>query len=101
MCEPRSIFDLARAIFRGRDNKDNVIDLIKALKKYSKLLGFDLKPSKKNIQISEKDIEELIDLRNDARSNKLFEESDRLRDKLQSLGVQISDSPEGTTWERI
>ena len=96
-----TLFDLARSIFRGRDNNENVLDLTKALKTYSKILGFDLEPSKKNIQISVEEIEELIQLRNDARSKKLFDKSDQLRDKLLSLGVQISDSPEGTNWKRI
>ena len=96
-----TLFDLARSIFRGRDNNENVLDLTKALKTYSKILGFDLEPAKKNIQISVEEIEELIQLRNDARSKKLFDKSDQLRDKLLSLGVQISDSPEGTNWKRI
>ena len=43
----------------------------------------------KNIQISEEEIEELIQLRNDARSKKLFDKSDQLRDKLLSLNIQI------------
>ena len=96
-----TLFDLARSIFRGRDNNENVLDLIKALKMYSKILGFDLEPAKKNIQISEEEIEELIQLRHDARSKKLFDKSDQLRDRLLSLGIQISDSPEGTNWKRI
>ena len=96
-----TLFDLTRAIFRGRDNNENVLDLIAALKTYSKVLGFDLKPGKKNIQISEEEIKELIQLRNDARSKKLFDKSDELRERLLSLGIQISDSPEGTNWKRI
>ena len=96
-----TLFDLARSIFRGRDNNENVLDLTKALKTYSKILGFDLEPAKKNIQISVEEIEELIQLRNDARSKKLFDKSDQLRDRLLSLGIQISDSPEGTNWKRI
>ena len=96
-----TLFDLARSIFRGRDNNENVLDLTKALKTYSKILGFDLEPAKKNIQISEEEIEELIQLRHDARSKKLFDKSDQLRDRLLSLGIQISDSPEGTNWKRI
>ena len=96
-----TLFDLARSIFRGRDNNEKVLDLIKALKMYSKILGFDLEPAKKNIQISEEEIEELIQLRHDARSKKLFDKSDQLRDRLLSLGIQISDSPEGTNWKRI
>ena len=96
-----TLFDLARSIFRGRDNNENVLDLTKALKTYSKILGFDLEPAKKNIQISVEEIEELIQLRHDARSKKLFDKSDQLRDRLLSLGIQISDSPEGTNWKRI
>jgi len=45
-------------------------------------------------------IEGLIQARAAARKAKDFAEADRIRDELASLGVEITDSPEGTTWAR-
>lgn len=41
----------------------------------------------------------LIDLRAEARSNKDWETSDRIRDELQSLGVTLEDRADGTIWK--
>lgn len=43
-------------------------------------------------------IELLIKLRADARNNKDFSTSDQIRDQLQSLGIQLKDGKEGTTF---
>ncbi|WP_435623111.1 cysteine--tRNA ligase [Flagellimonas sp.] len=40
----------------------------------------------------------LIDLRNQARTNKDFETSDKIRDQLSSLGIQLKDGKDGTTF---
>ncbi len=40
----------------------------------------------------------LIDLRNQARANKDFETSDKIRDELISLGIQLKDGKDGTTF---
>ncbi len=44
-------------------------------------------------------IELLIEIRKDARGNKNFELSDKIRDDLKDLGVQLMDGKEGTTFE--
>ncbi|MCW5520980.1 cysteine--tRNA ligase [Aureitalea sp. L0-47] len=43
-------------------------------------------------------IELLIDLRNKARANKDFETSDKIRDELKEVGIQLKDGKEGTTY---
>lgn len=40
----------------------------------------------------------LIDLRKQARANKDFETSDKIRDELINLGIQLKDGKEGTTY---
>ena len=40
----------------------------------------------------------LIELRNDARANKDFATSDKIRDQLTALGIQLKDGKEGTTF---
>lgn len=43
-------------------------------------------------------VELLIQLRNEARSNKDFATSDKIRDQLLQLGIQLKDGKEGTTF---
>lgn len=45
-------------------------------------------------------IENFIEARNQARQNKDWQEADRIRDQLQSLGVIIEDGAGGTTWRK-
>jgi cysteinyl-tRNA synthetase len=42
----------------------------------------------------------LIAIRAEARKQKDFATSDRIRDELAQKGVQLKDGPEGTTWQR-
>lgn len=46
-------------------------------------------------------IEFIIKLRLEARENKDYATSDRIRNGLQELGIQLKDSKEGTNWSRI
>ncbi len=43
-------------------------------------------------------IELLIEMRANARAQKNYAESDRIRNRLSALGVQLDDRPEGTVW---
>ncbi|GAB4522516.1 MAG: cysteine--tRNA ligase [Anaerolineae bacterium] len=43
-------------------------------------------------------IEMLVEMRKQARKDKNFAESDRIRDRLADLGVILEDRPEGTVW---
>ena len=38
-------------------------------------------------------------MREIARKNKNWQESDRIRDELNEKGILIEDTPEGTTWK--
>ncbi|WP_428737687.1 cysteine--tRNA ligase [Sulfurimonas sp.] len=46
-------------------------------------------------------IESLIEQRNEAKKEKNFELSDKLRDEVLAFGVQIMDTPAGTFWEKV
>jgi len=41
----------------------------------------------------------VIDIRKDARTKKDFAISDKIRDALQGVGIQLKDSKDGTTWQ--
>lgn len=45
-------------------------------------------------------IQLLVDLRNEARTNKLWSFSDRIREELNKLGVILEDKKDGTVWKR-
>jgi len=49
--------------------------------------------------LQNKMIELLIDLRNQARANRDFEQSDKIRDRLLDIGVQLKDTTEGTSYD--
>lgn len=50
--------------------------------------------------VDEARVEALIQERGDARKSKDFARADEIRDELASMGVEIKDSPTGTTWSR-
>jgi cysteinyl-tRNA synthetase len=51
--------------------------------------------------LSEKEILQLIEERNLARTSRDFKRSDEIRDLLKAKGIQLKDTPEGTVWEKI
>jgi cysteinyl-tRNA synthetase len=68
------------------------------------ILGFQAQPETVSNQtegLSDTEIETLVKQRNEARSNKNYAESDRLRDELQGQGITLIDKPGGITiWNR-
>jgi cysteinyl-tRNA synthetase len=44
------------------------------------------------------EIEILIDKRKSARDSKDFSKADEIRQKLNSMGIEIEDTPDGTIW---
>ena len=42
----------------------------------------------------------IVDLRSEAKSNKDYATSDKIRDGLSQIGFQLKDSKEGTTWSK-
>mgnify|MGYP001164218694 CR=1 FL=1 len=61
--------------------------------------GGNIKPVTEET-ISQKDIEDLISLRNEHKKNKQWEKADKIRETLKEAGIQINDVKDGTTWSR-
>ena len=59
----------------------------------------------KNEQTSSDELPKVIDfivnLRSEAKTNRDYATSDKIRDGLQKVGFQLKDSKEGTTWNKI
>jgi cysteinyl-tRNA synthetase len=83
----------------GEGDRRRVLD---ALKEADGVLGV-LDPADwpaGQAQDDDAEIERLIQERNDARKNRDFAASDRLRDELAARGVVLEDTPQGTRWKR-
>ncbi|MDR0483897.1 MAG: cysteine--tRNA ligase [Alphaproteobacteria bacterium] len=52
-----------------------------------------------HLEITEQEIQQLIEERNLHKKNKNFQEADKIRDYLNTKGIIIEDSPNKTTWK--
>ena len=69
----------------------------------AKILGFEAQPEvdSNTKGLSDRAIDDLVQQRNEARKNKNYGESDRIRDELQAKGITLIDKPGGVTiWNR-
>jgi cysteinyl-tRNA synthetase len=108
-----SVFDSVKKgnTILDKNDRGKGIDIVYSdLKKMGELLGvFLLEPaeyfnqkSKKMIEgqnLDPQEIENLIEKRKQARTNKDFAKADEIRDQLQAMNIVLKDGPEGTTWK--
>jgi cysteinyl-tRNA synthetase len=66
------------------------------LRVWDRVLGLDLEREAREAWAPSEAMLELIGRRDRARSGKDYAESDRLRDELQDMGLEVMDTPEGT-----
>ncbi|MEI1278383.1 cysteine--tRNA ligase [Leptospira venezuelensis] len=97
-----SVFELVKDSNQYLDqNSPNETEILKRLELFYKIdsilgvLSFERK-----VEVLDSEIDELVRQRQEARKNKNFAESDRLRDKLNELGIIIEDTKEGLRWKR-
>ncbi|MDH5446539.1 MAG: cysteine--tRNA ligase [Gammaproteobacteria bacterium] len=104
------LFDLAKEINRQRDTDINRSkELAGQLRYLGRLLGLlqddaeaflrGKSPSSNN-GLSDEQVEQMIEQRNQARTDKNWAESDRLRDELKVQGIILEDSGGSTSWRR-
>lgn len=62
------------------------------------VLGLTLTTKEEDNTYLDKALSVLIEMRNQARANKDFATSDRIRDELMAKGIQLKDGKEGTTY---
>jgi cysteinyl-tRNA synthetase (EC 6.1.1.16) len=100
------LFEIVRVINSIYDGKAKVTEEgLAGLKIFMKEFVEDIL-GLRNDQISASDdiddvMNLVIKLRNEAKANKDFVTSDRIRDELNSIGIQLKDSKEGTLWNKI
>jgi cysteinyl-tRNA synthetase len=82
---------------KGGLGKEGAQVIRKAMMKMDSVLGLlEGVGGKKDIG---KEVEKLIKERQDARNEKDFAKSDKIRDKLRDMGVVLEDSPTGMKWK--
>ena len=86
-------------------NEKKSKDFANLLLEFDKILGLDLEHSLNYINNDEKEelpdeIKVLVEKRNEARQNKDWAESDRLRDQINKMGYSIKDTKEGSVVEK-
>ena len=94
------LFELAREINRGQEEKLDVAEAQDTLAELARVLGFTLEEPAKPVLDTEPFIELLISVRNDLRQAKEWQLADKIRSHLAELGIALEDSSKGTDWKR-
>jgi cysteinyl-tRNA synthetase len=96
------LFDMVREInnLRNANKLDKAAELTATLKHLGSLLGLLQQDPEAflHANLDKNKIEKLITSRNNARTNKDWAKADQIRDQLISMGVELEDTPKGTTW---
>ena len=95
-----AIFELSKFI-NTNVNEESSLEFAKmCLDKFNELTEVLNIVNKKNDDILDKDIEELIQKRADAKKNKDFKLADDIRQELLDKGIILEDTRQGTKWKR-
>jgi len=100
-----NLFEAARYINLINDGKESITKKDKEnLQKSIEQFAFDVlglhqtEPTKENNQAFDKVIQLLIEIRNQARAEKNWDLSDKIRDELGKYGIKLKDGKDGTTY---
>jgi len=96
------LFELAKRAKNATLSMSNRINSALLMVKLGEVLGFfpnpEQKLSSKIVDLSASLVELMISYRNQARVNKDWAMSDLIRNDLAKLGIEIKDTPGGSTW---
>jgi len=105
-----AMFDLARDINKARETDvEQARQLAALLRQLGGILGLLQAEPESYLKggdtasaggLSDDEINSMIEARQQARAEKNWAESDRIRDQLQDAGIILEDGPQGTTWRR-
>lgn len=100
-----AIYDLLPAVNANANSekadKETLTLFEKKLAAWLLVFGIDTeKLCAQNAGSNDDEIEELVKKRDEARANKDWATSDKLRDQLKEMGITIQDTPQGTRWTR-
>ena len=93
-----ALFDLAREINRLAPEGGDVAEAQETLRELAGALGLSLEQDAAALAGAEPFLDLLVEVRQELRAARQFEMADRLRDRLQDMGVSLEDTPQGTRW---
>ena len=93
------LFDLARDVNRGAAEGRDTAGARSLLRELCGVLGLTLAAPEAEAQQAAPFIDLLVAVRAELRAAKQWQLSDRVRDGLLELGIEIKDGPEGTVWK--
>lgn len=82
-------------------SKKDAEEARKIILELGKVFGFFQKPRKKELEKEkiEKIVDIIIKIREELRKRKIFELSDKIRESLKEIGIEIYDTPQGPKWK--
>jgi cysteinyl-tRNA synthetase len=99
------LFEASRIINSVNDNKLKIdaanLELLKTLMNTFVLDILGLKNEHSENEELPKVLDFVVNLRNEAKQNRDYATSDKIRDGLQKIGFQLKDGKEGTTWNKV
>jgi cysteinyl-tRNA synthetase len=97
------LFGLAKSINSTQDAQDQSM-YASTMKELGKVLGLLNDSSEAFLQyganLTDEEISQKIEERNQARNNRDFFKADQIRDELASQGILLDDSSDGTSWKK-
>ncbi len=97
-----ALFDLARDINRASSEGRDATEAQAALRELTGVLGLTLEQREAAVDAGlAARAQALVDRRAELRAARDFAGADALRDELAALGVEVTDSPTGTTWRVV
>lgn len=95
------VFELVTLANKHMNDCEYICNADKALNVFLGVLGIDFKQSNEHNILADKEVEKLINDRNNARRNKDFALADKIRKDLELKGIVLEDiKDKGTTWRR-
>lgn len=95
-----AIFELSKFINTNINEESSLEFANMCLDKFNELTGVLNIVNKKKDNMLDKEIEELIQKRTDAKKNKDFKLADDIRQELLDKGIILEDTRQGTKWKR-
>ena len=93
-----ALFDLTREINRGHDENKHIRTAQESLRELTGVLGLRLYGEEETVQPLSPFVELLAEIRQELRNSKQWELADRIRDRLQTLGISLEDGADRTKW---
>ncbi len=83
---------LARNAFSEKE-RDKILEALRSIDSVLAVMDFEEE------RLGDEE-QRLLDLRNEYRRSRKWKEADEIRGRLQEMGVEIKDTPAGTTWKK-